>query len=73
MTMRCGILAVAAVFQLAVRESRNRWVTGVAYVIASLVAAERVYTQRHWTSDVVVGAMVSMSVSRRVEALLGGG
>lgn len=44
--------------------SGSRWVADVAYGLATLVAADRVYQQRHWTSDVVAGAMTSVMVVR---------
>lgn len=49
--------------------SGKPWVAGVAYGLASLVAMQRVYTQAHWASDVVVAAALSTAVSRRVVEL----
>jgi membrane-associated phospholipid phosphatase len=50
-------------------ESGRPWAAGLAYGVASLVAAQRVYRQAHWASDVVIGAALSMSVSRGVVRL----
>ena len=50
-----------------VSEASGRpWVSRVAYSLATLVAMDRVYRQRHWTSDTVVGAMLAMDVARLV-------
>jgi membrane-associated phospholipid phosphatase len=43
---------------------------GIGYGVASLLAAQRVYRQSHWASDVVVGAALSTAVSRRIVGLL---
>ena len=50
-------------------ESGRPWLAGLAYGIASLVAVQRVYRQAHWSSDVVVGATMSISVSRAVRGI----
>lgn len=34
----------------------SRWITPVAYTVASLVGVARVYKNQHWASDVLVGA-----------------
>jgi membrane-associated phospholipid phosphatase len=52
--------------------SGRPWAGMVAYGFASMVAAQRVYRQAHWTSDVVVGAALSIDVSRRTIRLLRG-
>ena len=49
----------AAVTVAAVRIPRFRWVIGlVVFASALLVAFARVYTDQHWLSDVVVGALL---------------
>ena len=49
----------AAVTVAAVRFPRFRWVIGlVVFASALLVAFARVYTDQHWLSDVVVGALL---------------
>jgi membrane-associated phospholipid phosphatase len=53
--------------------SGRPWVADVAYGLATLVAADRVYQQRHWTSDTVVGAVLAVSLARRVDRLLADG
>ena len=50
-------------------ESSRPWLVGLGYGIASLVAIERVYRQAHWSSDVVAGAAISISVSGAVRRL----
>jgi len=47
-------------------ESGRTWAAGVVYGLATLVAADRVYQQRHWTSDTVVGATLAISVVRHI-------
>jgi hypothetical protein len=42
----------------------------IGYGVASLLAAQRVYRQSHWASDVVVGAALSTVVSRKIVGLL---
>ena len=44
-------------------ETNERWVATTGYSLATLVGAQRVYSRSHWTSDVIVGAVVSMAVS----------
>ena len=51
--------------------SGRPWAARVAYGLATLVAADRVYQQRHWTSDALVGAALGISLTRRVGLLLG--
>lgn len=46
--------------------SRPRWVPGVLYAAATLVAASRVYAGRHWTSDVVLGSAIGFVSGRAV-------
>ncbi|HEX8903333.1 MAG TPA: phosphatase PAP2 family protein, partial [Longimicrobiaceae bacterium] len=45
-------------------EARKPWVTALTYGTASLVGWSRVYEDRHWTSDVVGGAIIGVATSR---------
>ncbi len=45
-------------------EAQNRWVTVASYGVASLVGAQRVYRQAHWTSDVLASAVLAIATSR---------
>jgi membrane-associated phospholipid phosphatase len=45
-------------------EARRPWVTAATYGTAALVGWSRVYEDRHWTSDVVAGALVGIATSR---------
>lgn len=45
-------------------EIQNPWVSGLAYGTAAMVGWSRVYDNRHWTSDVVAGAILGTVVSR---------
>ncbi|MDB4885003.1 MAG: phosphoesterase [Gemmatimonadetes bacterium] len=51
-------------------ESRSAWVATPAYVLASLVGSQRVYTNQHWASDVVASAALSAMVARWTEERL---
>jgi membrane-associated phospholipid phosphatase len=42
------------------------WVGVAAYSIASLVGLQRIYVERHWASDVVVGAAIGSVVGKSV-------
>jgi membrane-associated phospholipid phosphatase len=49
--------SVATIFAEEFRD-RYRWSPYVAYGLAALTSFARVYKERHWTSDVVLGALV---------------
>jgi membrane-associated phospholipid phosphatase len=51
-------------------ESRTPWVRVPAYGLAGLVAAQRVYTGQHWTSDVVGSGILAVAIGRAAERLL---
>jgi len=65
-----GAFAVAAV--LAGEFRGRRWVPWVAYGTAGLIALSRVSLDRHFPSDVVVGALIGNSVGRMVNRCAGG-
>lgn len=44
----------------------KKWVAPVAYSIASFTALSRVYNNRHWASDVLVGAALGHFVTKAV-------
>jgi membrane-associated phospholipid phosphatase len=44
----------------------KKWVAPVAYSIASLTALSRVYNNRHWASDIIVGAALGHFVTKAV-------
>jgi len=46
--------------------SRNRWVQGLAWSLASAVALERLQLDGHWSSDVVAGALLGAGVGHWV-------
>lgn len=45
---------------------RPRWVGPALYALAGLTAASRVFDDRHWTSDVVLGSAIGFVVGRAV-------
>jgi membrane-associated phospholipid phosphatase len=55
--------SLASVFSA---RSDSLWVSYTVYGAASLVAVQRVYTRRHWVSDVAAGAFIGTYVGRRV-------
>lgn len=57
--------SVASVFAA---RSESRVVKGLAYSLASCVALQRVYADKHWASDVFAGAALGAAVGRWVAA-----
>lgn len=51
-------------------EARRPWVTATAYTAAAVVGWSRVYDDKHWTSDVVAGALVGAAAGRGTVRLL---
>lgn len=47
-------------------DGRPRWVGPALYAMASLTAASRVFDERHWASDVVLGAAIGFVGGRAV-------
>jgi membrane-associated phospholipid phosphatase len=64
-----AVVAFSMATALAV-EARSTPVTLAGYTAASLVAWSQVYKDKHWTSDVVGGALVGAAASRAALALL---
>ncbi|MHA4847764.1 phosphatase PAP2 family protein [Flavitalea antarctica] len=58
------IFTVATALALEYRETK--WVPIVAYTIATLTAMSRVYQNRHWTSDIVLGSALGHFVTKAV-------
>jgi membrane-associated phospholipid phosphatase len=44
----------------------KKWVPWVAYSIASLTSISRVYQNRHWASDIIIGAAIGHYVTKTV-------
>ena len=59
--------ATATVFATMYRD--KKWVPPLAYGMASLVAASRVYNNVHWCSDIMVGAAVGFLSAKGVMGL----
>jgi membrane-associated phospholipid phosphatase len=51
-------------------EARRPWVTVLTYGAATLVGWSRVYDDKHWTSDVVGGALLGIATSQLTLRLL---
>lgn len=65
-----GHTAVAFALAHAIdHETHARWVPFVVYPVAAAVGWSRVRDNRHWTSDVVGGAMLGVWVSCKTERL----
>jgi membrane-associated phospholipid phosphatase len=47
-------------------EADNTWVSVAAYSAAGLTGWARIYQDRHWTSDVVAGAILGTVVSHQI-------
>jgi len=58
------IFTVATALALEYRETK--WVPIVAYAIAGLTATSRIYQNRHWASDVVLGSALGHFVTKAV-------
>jgi membrane-associated phospholipid phosphatase len=50
-------------------ETRARWVPYVVYPLAGLVGWSRLRDNRHWTSDVVAGALVGLWTTHKFQVL----
>ncbi|MBW3627705.1 MAG: phosphatase PAP2 family protein [Gemmatimonadetes bacterium] len=51
-------------------EAGHGWVTALTYGTASLVGWSRIYADKHWTSDVVGGALIGAASSRAALGLI---
>jgi membrane-associated phospholipid phosphatase len=56
--------AVATAFALEYDD--KKWVPWVAYTLASLTSISRMYDNRHWFSDVIIGASIGHFVTKMV-------
>ena len=56
--------AFAAALTSEVTAPQRRWVGPVSYGVAGLVALARMYTDKHWASDVVFGAGIGIASAR---------
>jgi membrane-associated phospholipid phosphatase len=59
--------AVATAF--AMEYPDKKWVHWVAYSLATLTALDRMYQNRHWTSDVIIGASIGHFVTKKIYKL----
>jgi membrane-associated phospholipid phosphatase len=59
--------AVATAF--AEEYKHKKWVPWVAYSLASFTALARMYQNRHWTSDVIIGSAIGHFVTKRIYKL----
>lgn len=59
--------SVATAFALQYKDVK--WVPWVAYSLASLTALSRLYDDRHWVSDVVIGASVGHFITKGIYKL----
>ncbi|HEX2094881.1 MAG TPA: phosphatase PAP2 family protein [Longimicrobiaceae bacterium] len=64
------VVVVFAAADALSREAGRPWVSALGYGTAALVAWSRVYDDKHWTSDVVGGAIIGVLSSRAALGLL---
>lgn len=50
----------------AIQYKHIKWVPWVAYTIASLTSISRIYQDRHWASDVIIGAAIGHYVTKTI-------
>lgn len=55
-----------AVASVVASHTSSRWLQGTVWGMAGLVGWERIELDRHWTSDVVAGALIGAEVGRWV-------
>jgi membrane-associated phospholipid phosphatase len=60
-------LAFASATVISRESGNNPWVGVPAYLVASGVGFSRVYVERHWVTDVVIGAALGHSIGTLVE------
>ena len=55
-----GVMSLATGISI---KANRPWVTTTTFGLASLVAIQRLYEQKHWASDVVAGTMFGIAAS----------
>ncbi|GAB3010488.1 hypothetical protein GCM10027051_10380 [Niabella terrae] len=63
-----AVIAFTLATSLAEEFPEKKWVAPVAYSIATLIAGSRIYQNKHWSSDVLLGAALGHFVTRAVYA-----
>ena len=53
----------------AMQYKHKKWVAWVAYSLATLTSLSRIYQDRHWPSDVIIGASIGHFVTRTIYRL----
>jgi membrane-associated phospholipid phosphatase len=61
--------AAFAVATAIAEQSRKAYVDIAAYTLASLVALSRVHEDKHWASDVFIGACLGYFIAKKISAL----
>ncbi len=56
--------ALATIFALEYQD--KKWVSILSYTMAGLVGLSRIYDNKHWATDVLVGAALGISVGRTI-------
>jgi membrane-associated phospholipid phosphatase len=59
-------VAFAMSTYLAQQFKSKKWVAPLVYSLAALTAMQRVYDNRHWTSDIVIGAALGYGIAKVV-------
>lgn len=58
-----------AVATVIATQSKKVYVDVLVYSLATLVAASRVYMNKHWTSDIFIGSVIGYAVGKKICAL----
>jgi len=61
--------AAFAVATAIAEQSKKTYVDAAAYTLASLVALSRVHKDKHWASDVFIGACLGHFIAKKISAL----
>jgi membrane-associated phospholipid phosphatase len=61
------IFSIATALALEFKEAK--WVPWAAYTVATLTAVSRMYQNRHWSSDLLIGASIGHFITKKIYAI----
>ena len=64
------VVHIASLGAALTSETDRTWVTTLSGLAMTYVAAQRVYRDQHWASDVVASGMLAVAIASRVDGLL---